>query len=172
MSPDRAYAVRAALPEDAPGIARVHRRAWHEAYDELMGADVIDERPVSELEEGWRVRLEVDEPDGIVAVGVSPSGEILGFASGGPTRDDDGSTAWELYAVNIVATAYGTGLGGDLVRAVTGDRANTLWVLVDNGRARAFYAKHGFVDEGGRKVHDASGCAEMRMIRPAPGPQG
>lgn len=159
------YAVRPPLPQDAPGIARAHWLAWREAYRGVMPDDYLDGRSEDRLAETWRIRLEMDEPEGVVAVGVSPSGEVLGFASGGPPRDGDASLAWELYAVNVVSAAYGTGLGHDLVAAVTGGRPNHLWVLVDNPRARAFYAKEGYVADGAEKVHEASGCLEMRMTR-------
>lgn len=115
----------------------------------------------------YAVRLEVDDPDAVVAVGLSPAGEVLGFASGGPTRDPDGPAEWELYAVNVVATAYGSGLAVDLVAAVVGDRPSSVWVLEENARARAFYAREGWVADGARRVHEATACPEMRMVRPA-----
>ena len=43
----------------------------------------------------------------------------------------------------------------------------TLWVVEGNARARAFYARRGFVDEGGRDVHPATGTPEIRMVRRA-----
>ena len=113
----------------------------------------------------WSLRFEVNEPDAVVVVGVAPDGEVLGFASGGPTRDVDAPVAWELYAVNLVGAAYGTGLGHDLVAAVTGDSPSHLWVLVGNPRARGFYAKEGYVADGAERSHEASGCPEMRMVR-------
>jgi hypothetical protein len=163
--PPRPYAVRSPLPEDAPGLGHAHWLTWQEAYRGVMPDDYLERQTEDRMTAKWQVRLEMDEPDGIVAVGVSPDGEVLGFASGGPTRDDDAPVAWELYAVNIVGTAYGVGLGHDLVAAVTGDRPNHLWVIVDNPRARAFYAKEGYVPDGVEKIHEASGCLEMRMVR-------
>lgn len=159
------YAVRSPLPQDAPGIAHAHWLAWREAYRGVMPEDYLERRTEERLTQSWRVRLEMDEPEGVVAVGVSADGEVLGFASAGPSRDEDAPTAWELYAVNVVSAAYGTGLGRDLVSAATGARPSHLWVLVDNPRARAFYAKHGYLPDGARKVHEGSGCLEMRMVR-------
>ncbi len=114
----------------------------------------------------WRLRLEVDDPNAVVAVGVSADNEELGFASGGPTRDADGP-GWELYAVNVVAAVRGTGLAHELVGAVVGDRPCAVWVLVDNARARAFYARDGWVTEGVTRPHEGSGAPEVRMVRPA-----
>jgi ribosomal protein S18 acetylase RimI-like enzyme len=114
-----------------------------------------------------RLRFELDEPDGIVVVATGLDGEMVGFASAGPTRDEDAPTEWELYAINVVASHHGTGVADDLVAAVIGERPTTLWVAKDNGRARAFYDRHGFSVEGGAKAHESTGTAEIRMISPA-----
>ena len=113
----------------------------------------------------WRMTLEVDGPDGVVAVAVSPDAEVLGFASGGPARDADGPTEWELYTVNVVASAYGSGLSHDLVAAVTRQRPATVWVLRENSRARGFYAKEGYVADGAMRTHEGKGLPELRMVR-------
>lgn len=113
----------------------------------------------------WTIRLEVDEPDAVLAVAVGPDGAQLGFASGGPSRDPDAPTPWELYAVGVAPAAHGTGLAGDLVAAATGERPHTVWVLEDNARARAFYAKQGYADEGGRATHEGSGGPQQRLVR-------
>jgi hypothetical protein len=114
---------------------------------------------------GWRLRLDVDEPSAVVAVGISPEGEELGFASAGPSRDADLEGGWELYALNTVSVARGSGLASALVAVTVGDRPGAVWVLVDNARARAFYAREGWADDGSRRTHEGSGCLEMRMVR-------
>ena len=115
-------------------------------------------------DERWRLRFEMDEPDGIVVVSTGADGEIVGFASAGPTRDQDVPTAWELYAINVLAAHHGTGLADQLFDAVIGQRPATLWVVSDNARAHAFYRRHGFSVEGGTKVHESTGAPEIRMI--------
>ena len=53
---------------------------------------------------------------------------------------------------------------------VIGDRPAYLWVLEGNDRAAAFYRRHGFTDEGGRKPEPDTGVVEIRMARgPQPG---
>ena len=106
----------------------------------------------------------MDEPDGIVVVSTELDGEITGLASAGPTRDVDEPTAWELYAINVVAAYQGSGVADELIAAVVGQRPTTLWVVEDNTRARAFYARHGFRIEGGTRVHESTGDHEIRMI--------
>ncbi len=126
-----------------------------------MDAYKLDEPQASER---WKLRFEMDEPDGIVVVATGLDGEIVGFASAGPTRDGDALTEWELYSINVLAAHLGTGVADQLINAVCAERPATLWVLKDNPRAHAFYRRHGFSVEGASKVHEGSGAPEIRMI--------
>ena len=107
----------------------------------------------------------MDEPDGIVVVATGLDGAIIGFASAGPSRDEDAPTAWELYGVNVMAAHHGTGVADQLVDAVLAQRPASLWVIRENGRAQAFYRRRGFSMEGAAKVHEGSGATEIRMVR-------
>ncbi len=131
-----------------------------------MDAYKLDEPQASER---WKLRFEMDEPDGIVVVATGLDGEIVGFASAGPTRDGDALTEWELYSINVLAAHLGTGVADQLINAVCAERPATLWVLKDNPRAHAFYRRHGFSVEGASKVHEGSGAPEIRMISRQPG---
>ena len=115
----------------------------------------------------WRLRFEMDEPDGIVVVATGSDGEIVGFASAGPTRDEDPPTQWELYAINVLAEHHGTGVADRLITAVVAERPATLWVVMENTRAQAFYHRYGFGIEGATKAHEGTGASEIRMVRNA-----
>ena len=71
----------------------------------------------------------------------------------------------ELYAINVLRRAHGTGLADELMAHAIGDRPAYLWVLDRNDRAIAFYRRHGFTDEGGRKLEHDAGVVEVRMAR-------
>jgi ribosomal protein S18 acetylase RimI-like enzyme len=107
----------------------------------------------------------MDEPDGIVVVATGPDGEIVGFASAGPTRDEAAPADWELYAINVLTEHHGTGVADQLIAAVTAQRPATLWVFQENARAQAFYRRHGFLMEGATRFHDAVGPAEITEVR-------
>lgn len=157
--------LRRPLPEDADTLGRVHTQVWREAYAGLMPPDYLDGLDAQASADRWRLRLEMDEPDGVVVVGTDRDGEIVGFASAGPSRDEEPPTAWELYAINVLASHHGSGIADDLVRAAVGLRPASLWVLRDNGRARSFYTRWGFVTDGATKRHEATGAGEVRMVR-------
>lgn len=107
----------------------------------------------------------MDEPEGIVVVATGPEGEIVGFASAGPTRDQDAPTQWELYSINVPAAHQGSGVASQLIVAALAQRPATLWVIRGNARAGAFYRSHGFRVEGATKIHEGTGASEIRMIR-------
>jgi GNAT superfamily N-acetyltransferase len=141
---------------------------WRDTYAGLMPADYLaglsDERCAAE----WRrVARRPGDAHGRTLVVRDGIGRVVGFASAGPSRDDDAPSAWELYAVNLAPAARGTGVADLLLDALVGDRDATLWVVEHNARARSFYSRRGFTDEGGRSAHEATGTPEIRMIRRA-----
>jgi ribosomal protein S18 acetylase RimI-like enzyme len=162
---DSRYAVRQARVEDADEVGRVHVQVWREAYAGHMPADYLEGLDPMKSAARWKLRFEMDEPDGNVVVATGPDGEIVGFAAAGPTRDEDAPTDWELYAINVLADHHGTGVADQLIIAAVAERPATLWVVNDNARAEAFYRRHGFNVEGATKLHDGTGASEMRMVR-------
>jgi len=123
---------------------------------------------VEDADKLCELRFEMDEPDGIVVVATQPDGEIVGFASAGPTRDEDAPIAWELYAINVLAAHHGTGISDQLINAAIAERPATLWVVTDNARAIAFYRRHGFGLEGTTRLHEGTGVPETRWVRQHP----
>lgn len=150
---------------DADELGRVHVQVWRETYSGHMPADYLETLDSVRSAERWRLRLELDEPDGIVVVATGPDDEIVGIASAGPTRDKGEPTDWELYAINVIAAHHGTGVADQLIAAAISQRPATLWVLSENARAQAFYRRHGFTVAGATKVHEATGAPEIRMVR-------
>lgn len=124
-----------------------------------------DERGYAVLAQRFHLRAEVDEPGSRCHVALDAAGETVGLCSGGLSRDEDAPTGWELYSVNLLERVQGTGLADELLRLVVGDRDTSLWVLPGNARARAFYRRHGFVEDGSARTHEDSGAEEIRMVR-------
>ncbi|MEO7449000.1 MAG: GNAT family N-acetyltransferase [Humibacillus sp.] len=151
---------------DCDELGRVHMAVWREAYAGLMPADYLAGLSDERCADRWRATAArpVDAP-GRTLVVLDGSDALMGFGSAGPSRDDDAPTPWELYAVNLAAPARGTGVADRLLDDLVGGRDTSLWVLEGNRRARAFYARRGFVDEGGRDEHSATGAPELRMVR-------
>ena len=164
--------IRRAEIADAGAGAWCHLRCWQEAYAELIDPERLAEKTndVEQRTERWKSRLE----DGVlrwVAINPDPSAsvqdQVIGFASPGPTRDEDAPTPLELYAIYVREKWWGSGVGYRLLDAAIGKDAASLWVLAGNERAKAFYRRQGFAEDGTQVDEPFFGVPELRMVRPA-----
>src|SRR5690606_834784 len=122
---DAAARVRGATVEDAAAIARVHIESHRQAYvaSGLIPRAALRAWPEAARAEYWRAFAGLDpRPDGTVVV-AEVGGEIVGFAAAGPSLDDDLVGGWQLYAIYLLESAQGTGLGQALIDAALDGRA-------------------------------------------------
>jgi RimJ/RimL family protein N-acetyltransferase len=156
-APRRMMIVRRARPADAPAMAVVHVASWRAAYVGLVPASVLNELSVPTRTASWERILADGETRGSRAWVAVLGGRIQGFVSAGPSRDADDhrGQVGEVYAIYLAPSAWGHGLGGELLRTAEDDlcdhgyRAATIWVLAGNARARRFYQQCGYDADGG-----------------------
>lgn len=146
-----AFVFRAAVRDDADGIADVHVASWRAGYAHAMPhavlyADDFD----SSRREFWRSWRFGPGDRLVVAVDDAATEAITGFAGYGPERERArGFTGrGEIWAFYLHPDVWGAGLAGRLL-AHTEERLGAegfvtaiLWVLADNPRARRFYERH------------------------------
>jgi GNAT superfamily N-acetyltransferase len=145
--------IRLAGLEDARRIAEVHVEAWRWAYASLLSRSFLDELSVERRFEGWRDRL---AEQGELRTWVAElDGWIVGFASTGPTEDEDVEPGtMELFTLYLVRDVLGTGVGRSLFERAVDDlrergfTRGTLWVLEANELGRRFYEKAGWEPDG------------------------
>jgi CTP:molybdopterin cytidylyltransferase MocA/ribosomal protein S18 acetylase RimI-like enzyme len=150
--------------DDADELGRVHVAIWRRAYDGLMSTEYLAGLDPKAFAEKWRRRV-ADPLPGIVRLVARDEQGIVGFTTAGPPRIDDAPAELELYAINLLPRAQGTGLADELLDRTIGDHATYLWVIEGNERAQTFYRRRGFVDDGARDIDGESGAAEIRMVR-------
>ncbi|MGK3981424.1 GNAT family N-acetyltransferase [Sorangium sp. So ce136] len=151
--------IRRAQPADAAAIARVEVDSWRAAYLGLVPAGDLNILSTQAREASWRRILSHGAATGTRAWTLSAEGAVLGFASAGPTRDedDDPCNVGELYTIYLLPAAWGRGLGAALLDTAQADvarrrhRTMTIWVLEGNTRARRFYELSGFTPDGARR---------------------
>ena len=171
--------IRRAVVGDAAAIAGVHVRAWRHAYPGLVPQDYLDALDPDERAGAWEhilgatawphtgvlvaIALEGGGPEaGAPDAGAPRRGEVVGFSSIGPSRDEDADPAvvGEIQTVYVDPAAWGTGTGSRLVARALDElrtaafRTATLWTLHTNERARLFYERRGWVLDGVTKRHD------------------
>ncbi|WP_029289093.1 GNAT family N-acetyltransferase [Cellulomonas sp. HZM] len=161
--------IRTATAADAAAIAAVHVRSWQEAYAGIVPADYLDSLDAAARTEKWAGYLERGPQDGVRTWVALASERVLGFASVGPSRDEDASRGdREVYSIYLDPGTWGHGVARDLMRTVVaevGDKTRiTLWVLADNERARHFYRRHGFQADGVERIDEVGG-ADLLEVR-------
>lgn len=149
--------------DDLDELGRVHVQVWREAYAGLLPDAYLAGLDPTFGPRRWRERFGTS-PEVSWWLARDDEG-IVGMTTSGPARDDDAPSPLELYAINLLQRGHGTGIGDALLDHAIGDRPAYLWVLDGNDRAIAFYRRHGFADDGGRKPDPDTGVAEVRMAR-------
>ncbi len=171
MVEDLTPTIRPARPDDAPAIAAVHLQSWREAYRDVVSAEYLDSVSEPERTAFWLDALS-SPASGRRVVVAELEGHLVGFASWGPSRDEDADrSTQEIYAIYLEPESWGHGVARELMRTVLADVGEgpsvTLWVLAANARARHFYRRHGFTTDGVERMEQlgADSYLEVRYRR-------
>lgn len=166
----RSVHIRPGVPGDARDIAQVHVVSWRDAYRGLLPDDFLDRLSVEERE-AQRLAWFADPEPGSGILVAEEDGRIVGFASFGPTRDEDvPDGTGEVPAIYVDPAVVGTGVGRRLFKAASaalrdaGFGRATLWVLEANDRARRFYELAGWTWDGSVGTHQFE-CANEPVVR-------
>jgi L-amino acid N-acyltransferase YncA len=141
--------VREATCADVPAIARVHVASWRTTYRGIFPDAVLDGLSIEGRERQWRSALCEEGWPSFVYVALDVEDEVVGFASGGPERTGDPAHEGELYAIYLLESHQGRGLGRSLLRVVQGrleaqgHAGMLIWVAADNAPARRFHETMG-----------------------------
>lgn len=148
------FVIRDATDDDVEAVARVHVQGWRESYADFLSDDALAGLSVEERVAMWRRALSRPDPRARFLLAETASGEVVGFARGGPARNEGQvplGTEAELYAIYLLDKAKRRGIGRALMRGVFdhliahGFGSAGLWVLKDNAGARGFYEALGGV---------------------------
>jgi GNAT superfamily N-acetyltransferase len=144
--------VRDAGRLDAEVCAAIHVASWKAAYRGMMPDEYLDGLCVDDRLPAWREMLAAERAPQTVIVVIEDDGVVRGFATCRPTADTP--TCGEVGAIYLEPDTWERGLGRQLMAAVverassSGLRELTLWVHTQNSRARAFYTRTGWTDDG------------------------
>ncbi|MEM6429369.1 MAG: GNAT family N-acetyltransferase [Deinococcota bacterium] len=140
--------------------------------------DVLENLTYDQRETRWRQGL-ARYTDTCICVAVNGGDEVIGFGNAGPEREGNAIYTGEIYALYVLKSYQGQGIGRSLVQACVqrlleaGHTSLLIWVLADNP-ARVFYEALGgeFVGEkmisiGGKELLElAYGWQDMRTLVP------
>lgn len=157
-----------ATVRDAEALTDLHLDVWEEAYGELIPVEVLRERRRTRADRVVRWRQNIAGGPGRTLLAWD-DGQLVGFVSTGPRRDEPGAGLpdLEVWALYVRAEVYGRGIGHALLTEAIGSAPAYLWVLDGNRRAIAFYERQGFGFDGCTKTEPVG--IERRMVRGAGG---
>ena len=168
-------AVREAIPEDTEAIVEVNAAGWREGYRDIVSQEKLAELPIERWRHEIGVGLRRPVADAFTYV-AEIDGRFAGYCYvAAPAREPDlGPAVAELVAMYVDPGRWREGAGRALMEAaierLSGlpyDQA-ILWTFKENGRAIAFYERHGWSVDGAEKIHAQSGVPAIRMRRPLP----
>lgn len=165
------YMIRDAIRADAGPMGRVVVTEWQATYPGLVDQAKLDALDPVKAADRWRGIIDDLESGTLPAprlkCAVDQSyGAVVGFALGGPARDVDAPAANEVWSLFVDSSHHGSGVAAELLSSVIAPAARDayLWVATGNGRAIAFYRKHGFDFDGQTRVDSGWNCHESRML--------
>ena len=164
--------IRSARLTDAEAIAEVSVASRKWSYRDLLAEAELAALSVEATTADFAEGLAQLSSDSAVFV-AEVAGRVVGYAYVLPSPDSEvpaGSS--ELGSIYVTEEVAGTGVAPALMDAAieharaAGHSFLTLWVRIENGRARRFYEKYGLQPDGGERSrpHDSLSI-EMHEIR-------
>ena len=136
--------IRSAIPSDASDIAHVHVESSRSTYKGILPDEVLLAYSYERRTAYWTSVLGNAKSTEFVLVAENDQGQIVGFVSGGPIREQISPFTGEIYTLYILASVQRQGIGHRLMTSAMhqlvkqGMREIIVWVLADNP-ACAFY---------------------------------
>lgn len=147
---------------DARRIAEVNVRTWQVAYRGQVPDEHLDSLSVDQRESRWlEILLGSNLPSSGVFVIEDDNQAVSGFVGVSLSRDPDATpNTGEVGAIYVLPEHWGNGYGWALLERATESLRDanyysaTLWVLDSNARARSFYERAGWTQDGQRRIDD------------------
>lgn len=169
--------IRVATLGDAYGIAKVHVDVWRTAYKGIMPDALLDDLSYDQRAAKRTELLEKTTSEHCCFVAESQDSEIVGFTVGGPSREDSGSFSGEIYAIYLLESEQGKGIGKQLLMRMAqwlltqGHQSMLIWVLSENPTRKFYEAMGGeatttkIVEFGGKPLEEISyGWSDLKAF--------
>ena len=159
--------IRRAGLADAETVARIHVESWNVAYRGIMPDDVIASTDLAYRTIFWNERIADREWPVFL---LEDNDRAVAFCQMIPTKDpdDDPKRVGHITSLHVLPELRGHGYGLVLMDHVRNELRRrkftelTLWVLERNQKARAFYERCGFREDGGKRTYSHTNVPEVR----------
>jgi GNAT superfamily N-acetyltransferase len=130
--------IRVPRIEEARDIAAVRVKTWRTTYQGIIPGSVLDKLSVEENEDFFRKAINGEIKDLFVLVSADQNDRVIAFVMGGKQGENDPEYAAEIYALYVLQSHQGQGIGRALVataveRLLQQDYHSMLiWALAEN----------------------------------------
>jgi ribosomal protein S18 acetylase RimI-like enzyme len=144
---DHPIVVRAARPDDAPGVARVYIESWHDTYPSILPTQLLCAMTPKGQTARWQAAIQARGREQVLVAEKAGAG-VIAMTSFGPSRDSELGFDGEIYTLYVDPSYFGLGLGRALLRSAfsslgaRGYSSCVIWAHTKNP-ARFFYEKMG-----------------------------
>ena len=153
--------IRPPTLEDVELLGALHHRCWVETYSPILPQTAWLTITVESRVQQWREVLTDPQP-GHVQCTAWLDHEIVGFSASGPPAEGEPR---HLFSIYVLSARHGTGIGQHLLDATIGDEPAFLWVASQNARARAFYRRNRFGEDGRTDTLEVAEGAIIPVVR-------
>ncbi|MBO4209660.1 GNAT family N-acetyltransferase [Micromonospora echinofusca] len=159
--------LRPATADDLMSVGALHQRSRVSAYRPFLPREALAEPTAEMLGRYWVERWSHERDSHLLTV-AEQDAQLAGFTYLGPEETDPDTGL--LCAIHLDPDRQGRGIGRALmIDALAtlhrrGWRRANLWVLRDNGRARRFYERGGWVADGVER-DEHFGPVTVRQLR-------
>ena len=161
--------IRKACVDDASRIAEIHVFGWRCAYRSIITDEYLFAKAsVIKRIDAFRNAIVEDVEEIYV---FEETNIIKAFMTIGKCRNEDKSKSFELWGIYVEPLLTGNGIGTRMVefceeKAIErGYKENVLWVFQDNIKARRFYEKMGYKEDGKEEVIERFNTKEIRYVK-------
>ena len=167
-----AVGIRTATLADLEPLASIHEASARDAYRHVFPPAAEFPREAARAEIGLHLRDAAKRTTLASKDGAGVGLIVAGPASDRPPTLSDG-TVGQISLLHVHPEARDRGIGTQLLNdalawlEAAGHSHSVLWVLVSNDRARRFYERRGWADDGARRIERHAIPIEiMRYGRP------
>lgn len=138
--------IRRATEADIEGIAYVHVKSWQSTYAGIIPEHYLHSLTIENRARNWQRHLNTLHT--ITFIAENATGDIIGFAIGGPEQTRNSHYQAEIYAIYILEAHQRRGIGKQLMKPITEilEKKNyeniIIWALEKNTN-RFFYESLG-----------------------------
>jgi ribosomal protein S18 acetylase RimI-like enzyme len=164
--------IRTPDASEADTLAALHVITWQEAYEGLLPEAYLASLAPTQRLPMWQRLLTPPSHASVFVAEIDD--EVIGFACGGASSDDDADeTIGEMWMIYLRRACWGSQIGRGLHDVVLADlrrrgfQEATLWVMATNARTRGWYERRGWALDARQRSVEVWGTkvAEVRYRR-------